>query len=291
MTNQTIKPRRRGTTFHKTVALLEKSILHKTNVKIYTSHYIQDKVTKRGREHDIVLYFKEKHHTLKVAIECKDWNKKIGSPQIEAFVTKCQDTLIDRGIMVSSLGFTKPAIIKARDKGIDCLMLEQVESLHWQKAKYLEKQEHKLIKVFVGIVRKNNTPIDFAHYEIIDKGGNVFSEKILRFNAEETNRNLKMIFEKGIHTVRVPIKAKGFQLRNINDKSIIPISEMFFDLTIQCIITKIPFLNYRYTNQDSNTILSDLSVAKTEIKNTNIAFTMVSGSSGINLSIHTENSS
>jgi hypothetical protein len=65
------------------------------------------------------------------AIECRDRKARVDSPQIEAFAEKCRDTGIDKGVIVSSAGFTKPAIAKAAAKQIDCITLSEAASFPW----------------------------------------------------------------------------------------------------------------------------------------------------------------
>lgn len=56
-------------------------------------------------------------------IECKDFAKKVGTPEIDAFITKATDINANFKIVVSRKGFSKPAIEKARHYGIQTLSL------------------------------------------------------------------------------------------------------------------------------------------------------------------------
>ena len=87
-------------------------------------------VTGRLREHDVVLTFSMQHHELIVAL-CRDRSRKVGVPEIEAFKKKCERTGIHRGIIVSSLGFSKSALEKARTMDIGCFTLSQIEKFDW----------------------------------------------------------------------------------------------------------------------------------------------------------------
>jgi hypothetical protein len=90
-----------------------------------------DKDTGRLREHDVVLTFAEGHHELLLALECRDRSRPVGVPDIEAFHSKCERTGIDRGIIVSSKGFTSTALVKAKSYNIGCLSLDEVEGFDW----------------------------------------------------------------------------------------------------------------------------------------------------------------
>lgn len=283
------KSKRKGTTFHKTVELLEKSIFNKDNIEIKSPDYIEDKVTHRKREHDIVLYFQEKHHILKVAIECRDRIGKVDSPQIEAFKIKCEDTKIDKGIIVSSSGFTKPALIKASNIGIDCLTLKQVESLHWLKAKYMFIERCISKKVFVHIFSVKTLPKDIKQYDVVNSNNNIVEKSFFMNNAQNALNKSNHQLKDGTQVIRIPFNAKGLYLRDkANNKNKIPIKSFECDLTVEKKVENVPFVNYQYVDQDNKKIVSDLAVAKTKFLNKNITFTMVSGSDGINLSVHTE---
>ena len=51
--------------------------------------------------------------------------------QVEAFHTKCEDTGINKRVIVSSAGFYKTTRKKAERYGIDCLTFAQVETVDW----------------------------------------------------------------------------------------------------------------------------------------------------------------
>ena len=83
------------------------------------------------REHDILLTHTEGLRVTKMAVECKDQGRKIGKKELEAFETKCRDTGIHKGVIVSSSGFAESALRKSRRTNIQCLELAKVESFPW----------------------------------------------------------------------------------------------------------------------------------------------------------------
>jgi Restriction endonuclease len=66
-----------------------------------------------------------------VALECRDRGRKVGVPEIEAFKNKCDRTGVDKGVVVSSTGFTKTALLKSQMMGIDCFGLNEIERFDW----------------------------------------------------------------------------------------------------------------------------------------------------------------
>lgn len=71
------------------VASLEKALAENQNVTVHSPVRLPDRTTGKLREHDVVVEFKEGHHSLLVAIECRDRSRPIGVPQVEAFWAKC----------------------------------------------------------------------------------------------------------------------------------------------------------------------------------------------------------
>lgn len=121
---------RKGRDLELLVKHIESILAHGKNANIESPKMIADKETGQLREHDVVISFTG-HHALSVAIDCKDWARPVDSPEIEAFVTKCTATNIQRGMIVSKSGFTSPAIKKASAHGIICLTLKDALEFDW----------------------------------------------------------------------------------------------------------------------------------------------------------------
>ncbi|MCK1345929.1 restriction endonuclease [Bradyrhizobium sp. CW11] len=100
-------------------------------IEIESPKRIRDKITGKLREHDVVLTITHEHHAIVVALECRDRSRPIGVDAVEAFRSKCDDTGIHSGVMVSSRGFTSTAKIKAAVYNIRCLSLDQVDGFDW----------------------------------------------------------------------------------------------------------------------------------------------------------------
>jgi hypothetical protein len=101
------------------------------DVKIESPKRIRDKITGKMREHDVVLTFPLAHREVVIALECRDRSRKVGVDAVEAFRSKCESTDIHSGIIVSANGFTKTAVTKGAGYNIECLTLDQVESIDW----------------------------------------------------------------------------------------------------------------------------------------------------------------
>jgi restriction endonuclease len=75
------------------------------------------------REFDVVVRGKWAGHPMIGVIECKDWADKVGTPEVDAFVTKSRDINANLRLMVSSKGFTSSALAQAADAGVGVLSL------------------------------------------------------------------------------------------------------------------------------------------------------------------------
>jgi hypothetical protein len=81
-----------------------------TNVKVTHNHKIKGKLSGRSRQIDVFLegIYEGKQQT--VVIDTKNYNKKIDIKHIEAFIGMVKDIGANKGIIITSIGFTKSAI-------------------------------------------------------------------------------------------------------------------------------------------------------------------------------------
>ena len=129
---------RPGENLQRLVQALEQATKNNPNVKVKSPKRMPDKGTGRLREHDVVLTFSLQHHTMNMALECRDRTRPIGVPDVEAFRGKCDRTGIHRATMVSATGFTKTALVKATAYEIGCLGLAEAARFNWCQAPGIE---------------------------------------------------------------------------------------------------------------------------------------------------------
>jgi Restriction endonuclease len=141
------KLQRPGQDLQRLVRVIERATHHDGNVLVESSKRLRDKVTGRLREHDVVLTFTQRHHKILVALECRDRSRKVGVNSVEEFHSKCRDTGVHRGIIVSSIGFTRTALEKAAHYDIGCLSLDQAARLDWCLAPGIEVSHLRMIHV------------------------------------------------------------------------------------------------------------------------------------------------
>lgn len=139
---------RKGRSLERLVAAIERAINNQANIKIESPGWRVDKKLNRRREHDVLITVQQSHHTITIALECRDRGRRVGAPDVEAFQNKCHDTGIDRGIIVSSTGFRRTALVKAKAYNIDCFDLAAAETFDWCLAPGVTVQNRKIEHVF-----------------------------------------------------------------------------------------------------------------------------------------------
>jgi hypothetical protein len=127
-----LRPRHHpGRSLERLVATLEKVLGTRTSARIESPAHLIDRVTGERREHDVLLRIQTSHHETLIAIECRDRSRKITVNDVESFYMKCSDTGVDQGVMVSSKGFSKTALSKAKFRNIRTLLLSDAQAFSW----------------------------------------------------------------------------------------------------------------------------------------------------------------
>ncbi|MHC0441023.1 restriction endonuclease [Flavobacterium sp. 3-210] len=118
--------RNNGKSLEKTIQLIQEAFKDYTNTKVYLSHKL---ICESGieREFDVVIKSKINDFDICIAIECKDFGKKVSLEKIEAFKSKCSTVKeINKMVFVSTNGFQTGAITQAKNFGIELMTAEQV---------------------------------------------------------------------------------------------------------------------------------------------------------------------
>lgn len=111
--------------FEKLVLLLERHLMTH-GAEIRSPDYITDKVTGGLREVDISIRYQVDSAPILITIECRNQESLQDVTWIEQLVTKRNDIGALATIAVSSKGFTKPAIKKARFYNIETRLLKEI---------------------------------------------------------------------------------------------------------------------------------------------------------------------
>lgn len=93
---------------------------------------IFDKSSKTHRQIDVSIRFNSSFGVeFLTIIQVKDYKHRAGPGVVEEFNGVIQDTGAHKGILICSKGFTKAAINKAQDKGIDLLSVHSALNKKW----------------------------------------------------------------------------------------------------------------------------------------------------------------
>ena len=109
-----------GIEFEKAVAAIQMQL--DPNAAVTHNEIILNRLG-HSRQFDVVVRGTFAGHPMLGVIECKDLKGKVGTPEIDAFVTKAQDINANFKIMMSRKGFTKPALAQCSHNGIQALSL------------------------------------------------------------------------------------------------------------------------------------------------------------------------
>jgi hypothetical protein len=117
--------------FEKLVFEIQKSFAGTTAIVTLNDH-IMGVDSGVERQIDISIRQQVSQFPILVAIDCKDYSEPIDVVDMGAFVTLTTDVRANKGVMVSSNGFTKAAIKIAKNASIDTLTLIDSKSVDWK---------------------------------------------------------------------------------------------------------------------------------------------------------------
>jgi hypothetical protein len=108
-----------GKSLEKTIRLIHETLKDSENTQIFNNYKIENESGQK-REIDILIVSTINNFKIKIAIECKDYSKKVPVKEIEAFQSKCDRIKeINKKVFVSSNGYQTDAINSANYYGIE----------------------------------------------------------------------------------------------------------------------------------------------------------------------------
>lgn len=115
-----------GKSLEQLVWAIQDAVKDSPNISVHTNVLLKD-VSGINREIDVLVENRNISPTFRVAFECKDYNKKVDVQIVDAVVGKFMDIpdIHDR-VIVSSLGYTKSAEIKAASHNVQLFTLSKI---------------------------------------------------------------------------------------------------------------------------------------------------------------------
>jgi hypothetical protein len=91
----------------------------------------------RKRQVDVLIRGSIGIYPLRVAVECKNYNKRVGNKRVgiekvEAFITKLKDIDANIGVMISSSGYDDGAKAQANNHNVILLNMREAEEADWK---------------------------------------------------------------------------------------------------------------------------------------------------------------
>lgn len=257
-----------GRSLEKLVAYLERYLAAPGTVIVESPKRMPDKTTGKLREHDVVLTVTSGHHTILVAVECRDRSRPVGVPQIEGFAKKCSETLIDKGVIVSPCGFTSTALLKSKALGIKCLSLDDVNAFPWMFSDFKFKQFHTAFNHFdFEIVPEENFPNKPKAFELVNDCDEVVPLDNLRnslFNAIKGRENNPVTPEIGEKAERFRFIVPNLMIRDKDTGIIRKVQHINAIVNSETKVEEVPFDLQEYKDATSKTAIAQLAIAKVD---------------------------
>jgi hypothetical protein len=129
------------------------------------------------RQFDVVIRGVFAGQQMLGVIECKDLVKRVGTPEVDGFVTKAQDINANFKILMSRRGFSKPALVKCAHYGIQALSLVENDPANkkffigtrWEA----DIMRWGQISVSLHVANEPSTPVQFNAEDLTIRGKRV----------------------------------------------------------------------------------------------------------------------
>lgn len=176
---------RKGREFEKLVAFLEK-MLTPDNFEIKSPDFFDDKDTGQKREIDISVTGKVGATPIKIIIECRDRTDPQNVTWIEQINSKKEGVNASKAIAVSSSGFYKPALVKAKSCNIECRTYEDIDES--EIASWFQLKEMTLYR--------NHYEVKHSDIDIIHPEEGTVDNTVLQKTFENADANSRVFFKK-----------------------------------------------------------------------------------------------
>jgi Restriction endonuclease len=257
---------RPGRSLETLTAALERALGKRSNVTVESPGFRTDRVTGERREHDVLVTASSGHHVSLIAIECRDRSRKVTVNEVEGFYTKCEDTGINQGVIVSSKGFTKTALVKAKHLGIRTLGLTEVESFSWLATAGVTGHTRKVKHIsWLFEPAEKLDPLPTRYTVLMADGKPVQSELLM---AAATAEFHKLPYEStpppnGAKTIIFP--TPGLALKDDDTGTSYPIERAVVDVMYEVDVEFMPFQLVTYAETSSANSITDAAVASIKL--------------------------
>lgn len=271
---------KKGINLERLVYILEKLLGDKKSISVTPNAKLKDRTNGRLRQHDVLLTIKERHHEVKVAIECRDRSRPITINQVQEFDAKCKNTGVHQGVIVSSNGFYNSARESAKHLGIRCLELSQAESFNWLLTAgmpfYRRKLKHCNWSIYLYDNKKK--PKNFV---LVSENGTEITMKVLNSNiTKKLEGDSLPIEEAGPHCIKFLFKGDGIFLLDKDTGEKLPVKHFIAKAAFAIVSEFLPFTLYKYLDIDSDKKITDAAFVPIELGSLKGHFMFTMGEDG-----------
>ena len=258
---------KKGRDLETLVEIFETNISFSENRTVMSPYLMRDAVTGQQREFDVMVTVKSGHLELKTAFECKDWKRSVDVQEVEGFYTKCKNNRIHQGVLVSSNGFTEPAIKMADHFGFKCLTLSGVGEIKNLLAEGVTLLKREIVKMQLnahyGDAKSNILRDEDFDLVIVGKErllDNRLAEYVYEVLNLEQQSNESVYFN--LYR-KFGVKSEGSHLKSKFTEDMVPITHFTLDVELKIVQTLAPFKKMSYQDANLNTI-ANIAVSKVD---------------------------
>ncbi|MDP2380804.1 MAG: hypothetical protein Q8M35_10055, partial [Pseudohongiella sp.] len=190
-------------------------------------------------------------------------SRKITVNDIEGFWSKCQDTGIDQGIVVSPKGFSKTALIKATHRSIRCLQLSEVTSFNWLLASgitsFTRRVKHTNWTFFPEV---DLIPPPTAFTILTEDGSPIDSRVLVAAAFNEFQKTPRSDDATRHGEKRIIFKSPGLLMRDDTTGAIYKVVSALAAVQYEVIEEFVPFRLVSYSNSPTGELITDAAVAE-----------------------------
>ena len=257
---------RKGKSLERLVEVLENRLNPSDNISIESPKYLTDQTNGTKREHDVLLTIKHGHHSTTISIECKDRKKPVGAPDVDEFSAKCQHTNVNQGVFVSTSGFTKSALVKAKHLGIRCLTLDEVTKLDWLTegaSIVVHGKNFKTASLNYVVTEEPNFP--FEEYDLYSPDHQLVTDDMIKLNLKEYSNMLPSGGVGELQEQSLTFRTEEYYLKHrINDEKV-GVHALNIDVTYVYEITESRFAQKAYKDKTNGADIAEVAVAEVRL--------------------------
>jgi len=257
---------KQGRDFEKLIHHIERVTCKNDDVTVESPKRLRDISTGRLREHDVVVTVRQAHHTLTVAIECRERSRPIGVSQIEAFAQKCAHTGVNHGVVVASNGFCKTALQKASALGIRCMGINELNKLDWFIGPQLLIGLHRQATSFdIEIVPDAPGMEKGVAFSLHDENGAAVTEDLLKASVNKVFKGLPVKLVPGEHQISFKTNVNGLYLLAEGTAEPVRARELLVDVTYTVTRHDSPLTMGEYKDASSNEVVSEFISGRVDV--------------------------